>query len=147
MTALVAGVVWAGLIAWLLLRILRQFRTYRAGSLGRPTPDMADAPLADVAIIVPVRNEIANIDTCLAGLSAQRGLGGGSSIIVVDDGSQDGTGQAVARASRGDPRIELVEPGALPAGWVGKPPACWQGALRARARMLCLVEGDLAAQA
>jgi chlorobactene glucosyltransferase len=145
MTALVAGAVWAGLIAWLLLRIFRQFRTHRAASLGRPAPDTTDAPLPDIAIIVPARNEIANIAACLARLTAQRGLSGGSSIIVVDDGSQDGTGQAVARAARGDPRIELIEAGDLPAGWMGKPYACWQGALRARPEWLCFVDADVRA--
>ena len=145
MIALVAGAVWAGLIAWLLLRIFRQFRTHRAASLGRPMSDAADAVLPDIAIIVPARNEIANIAACLKGLVAQRGLTDGSSIIVVDDGSQDGTGQAVAQASRGDPRIELVEPGALPAGWMGKPHACWQGALRAGAEWLCFVDADVRA--
>ena len=72
MTVLVAGAVWAGLIAWLLLRILRQFRTHRAASLSGP---MADTAPPDIAIIVPARNEIANIATCLAVLTAQRGEG------------------------------------------------------------------------
>ena len=66
-----AGAVWAGLIAWLLLRIFRQFRTHRAASLSGP---MADTALPDIAIIVPARNEIANIAACLEGLAAQRGL-------------------------------------------------------------------------
>jgi chlorobactene glucosyltransferase len=145
MTALLAGTVWAGLIAWLVLRMCRQFRTHRAASLGRPMPDAADAALPDIAIIVPARNEIVNIATCLAGLTAQRGLTAGSSITVVDDGSQDGTGQAVARAARGDPRIELVESSDLPAGWMGKPHACWQGALRTRADWLCFVDADVRA--
>jgi chlorobactene glucosyltransferase len=142
MTALLAGAVWAGLIAWLLLRIFRQFRAHRAASLSEPA---ADAALPDIAIIVPARNEIANIASCLRGLAGQRGLSGGSSIIVVDDGSQDGTGQAAAQAARGDPRIKLIEAGDLPPGWMGKPHACWQGALRARAEWLCFVDADVRA--
>ena len=145
MTALLAGAVWAGLIAWLLLRIFRQFRTHRAASLGRPMSDAADAVLPDIAIIVPARNEIANIAACLKGLVAQRGLTDGSSIIVADDDSQDGTGQAVAQAARSDPRIKLIESDDLPVGWMGKPHACWQGALRARADWLCFVDADVRA--
>ncbi len=145
MTALVAGAVWASLIAWLLLRIFRQFRMHRAASLGRPAPDAVDAPLPEVAIIVPARNEIANIAACLEGLAAQGGLIAGSSITVVDDGSQDGTGQAVARIARGDPRIQLIAAGDLPAGWMGKPYACWQGAMRARAEWLCFIDADVRA--
>jgi len=141
--ALLAGAVWAGLIGWLILRLLRQFRIHRAASLGDPTDVPSSLP--SVAIIVPARDEIANIATCLAGLTAQRGLTGGLSIAVVDDGSQDGTGQAVARVGRDDPRIELIDPGDLPAGWMGKPHACWQGALRSKAEWLCFIDADVRA--
>ena len=75
MAALLAGAVWACLIGWLMLRLLRQFRTYRATALGHP--EGVPASLPAVAIIVPARNEIANIDICLAGLTAQHGLTGG----------------------------------------------------------------------
>src|SRR3979490_457212 len=98
MAALLAGAGWACLIGWLMLALPGQFRTYRATSLGSPEGALASSPA--VAIIVPARNEIANIETCLAGLMAQRGLTGGLSIIVVDDGSQDGTGEAVAPGGR-----------------------------------------------
>src|SRR5947208_2052222 len=131
MAALLAGAVGVCLIGWLMLRLLTQFRTYRATSLG--FPGSTPALLPAVAVVVPARNEIANIETCLAGLTAQRGLTGGLSIVVVDDGSQDGTGEAVARWARDDERIELVDPGGLPAGWMGKPHACWQGALQTKA--------------
>jgi len=143
MAVLLAGGVWACLIGWLLLRLLRQFRTHRAASLGPPNGTPASLPA--VAIIVPARNEIANIGTCLAGLTAQRGLSGGLSIIVVDDGSQDGTGEVVARSARDDPRIELIGSGDLPAGWMGKPHACWQGALQTDAEWLCFVDADVRA--
>jgi cellulose synthase/poly-beta-1,6-N-acetylglucosamine synthase-like glycosyltransferase len=96
MAGLLAGAVWTGLIAWLMLRLHRQFRTHRATLLDRSEDVPASMP--GVAVIAPARDEIANIDTCLAGLTAQRGLTGGLSIIVVDDGSQDGTAQAVARS-------------------------------------------------
>jgi chlorobactene glucosyltransferase len=143
MAALLAGAVWAWLIGWLMLRLLRQFRVHRAASLGDP----ADVPssLPSVAIIVPARDEIANIETCLTGLAAQRGITSCLSIVVVDDGSQDGTGQAVARMARDDPRIELIDPGDLPAGWMGKPHACWQGTLRSRAEWLCFIDADVRA--
>lgn len=143
MGVLLAGALWACLVAWLILRAVRQLAAHRATSLGRLAQDAPGR--LDVAIIVPARNEIANIADCLACLSAQRGLRDGSSIIVVDDGSQDGTGQAVAGAALRDPRIALVDPGQLPAGWIGKPHACWHGATAARARWLCFVDADVRA--
>src|SRR5438105_15206135 len=143
MAALLAGAVWACLIGWLMLRLLGQFRTYRATSLA--FPEGAPAFLPAVAVIVPARNEITNIETCLAGLTAQRGLTGGLSIIVVDDGSQDGTREAVARVARDDPRVELIDPGDLPASWMGKPHACWRGALRTQPEWLCFIDADVRA--
>src|SRR5437764_9783884 len=143
MPVLLAGGIWACLIGWLLLRLLRQFRIHRTTSIGPPKATPAYLPA--VAVIVPARNEIANIGICLAGLTAQRGLNGGLSIIVVDDGSQDGTGQVVVRSARDDPRVELINPGELPAGWMGKPHACWQGALQSNAEWLCFIDADVRA--
>jgi chlorobactene glucosyltransferase len=142
MVVLVGGAVWFGLVLYLLIRILRQFRGYRSAALA-PVPDSTALP--PVSIIIPVRNEIANIDRCLSGLSAQHGLAAGSSIIVVDDGSCDGTAAAAARRAAGDPRIKLVAAGALPAGWAGKPHACWHGAKLAEAPWLCFVDADVCA--
>src|SRR5205085_6523214 len=113
---------------------------------GRPAAAPTAPPAPDVAVIVPARNEIDNIGACLAGLSAQRGLTPRSAIIVVDDASQDGTAQAVARAARRDPRIELIGSGGLPAGWMGKPHACWRGAARASAEWLCFIDADVRAR-
>src|ERR671938_397882 len=113
MAALLAGGIWAGLAGWLLLRLLRQFRAHRDASLDAPA-DIARAP--PIAVIVPARNEIGNIRTCLAGLGAQRGLTGGLSITVVDDSSQDGTAAAVTAMAQDDKRIRLISAGELPAG-------------------------------
>ena len=143
MAALLAGAIWAGLVGWLLLRLLRQFRTHRNASLG--PPPTSTEPLPPVAILVPARNEIGNIDTCLAGLTAQRGLTHELSIIVIDDGSQDGTAVAVGKIAQDDPRIRLIDAGDLPAGWMGKPHACWQGALKPGVEWLCFVDADVRA--
>src|SRR5215210_19940 len=99
MAVLLAGAVWAGLIGWLILRAVTQFQAHRAVPFGGPAPGASDSPGHRVAIIVPARNEALNIGPCLSGLSAQRGLAAGSSIIVVDDGSRDGTAEAVRQAA------------------------------------------------
>jgi chlorobactene glucosyltransferase len=52
-------------------------------------------------------------------------------VRVVDDGSTDGTGDLVEDRAAGEPRLERVEAGELPAGWRGKLHALhagWQGA-------------------
>lgn len=142
MAVLLAGIVWACVLAWLVRRMARRFASYRATSLAR-LARATGAPHADVAIIVPARNEIGNITECLAALSAQRGLGEDAAIIVVDDNSQDGTAEAVRRAAARDPRIKLLDPGQLPAGWMGKPHACWRGAKASTAQWLCFIDADV----
>jgi chlorobactene glucosyltransferase len=141
MLVLISGALWGGLIAFLLSRVLRQFRAYRRAAL----PLAADFALSpSVSIIVPVRNEIANIGACLEALRAQIGLGCCSSVIIVDDDSQDGTAEAVWNAIEGN-RMTLTAAGALPEGWVGKPHACWRGALLAQGDWLCFIDADVRA--
>ena len=53
-------------------------------------------PAIEVSIIVPARNEEANLGACLESLTAQTGVA--FEIIVVDDGSTDQT-LAIARQS------------------------------------------------
>lgn len=140
MPVLICGAIWAGSIAYLLLRAVRQFHNYRGATISATrNADISST----VSIIVPVRNEIHNIELCLTGLSAQAGLSCRAPIIVVDDGSQDGTGAAVERHIAGNPWIELIDAGPLPAGWAGKPHACWRGALAAKGDWLCFIDADV----
>lgn len=139
MAALSIGAAWAMLVLYLLSRALRQFRAHRLTSLLASRPQRRAA----VSIIVPARDEIANVERCLRGLAAQRDLGKGSSILFVDDNSADGTAAAVARAiARGAP-LRLAHAGPLPPGWMGKPYACWRGAQLASGEWLCFIDCDV----
>src|SRR5579884_4169958 len=140
MPALFVGTIWAALVFFLLVRALRQFRAHRATALAGIVPER---PLPTVAIIVPARDEIANIGTCLAGLSAQQRLGNGSTIVIVDDESQDGTAAAVEREIAAGAPVRLAHAGPLPKGWFGKPHACWRGAVLAQGEWLCFVDADV----
>lgn len=142
MPALLTGAMWAGLVLYLLSRALRQFRAHRVTTLLAPAKAVSSAP---VSIIVPARNEIHNIETCLQSLGAQEGLPGGFSITVVDDNSEDGTAAAVERQIALGCPVALVAAGALPEGWVGKPHACWRGAVAAQGGWLCFMDADVRA--
>ncbi|RBY77126.1 glycosyl transferase [Geodermatophilus sp. TF02-6] len=78
-----------------------------------------------VTVVLPVRDEEAQVGGCLAAVLAQRGVPD-LRVVVVDDGSTDGTA-AVVRAVT-DPRVRLVTAPPPPPGWLGKPHACATGA-------------------
>jgi hypothetical protein len=48
-------------------------------------------------------------------------------VVLVDDGSTDGTADLARAAGGGDPRLHVIDAGPLPEGWVGKSWACWRG--------------------
>jgi hypothetical protein len=73
-----------------------------------------------VSVLVPARNEAVRIPGLLASLRMQDV----AEIIVLDDGSSDGTSEVVRMSN--DSRVRAMPGRALPAGWVGKPHACAQ---------------------
>ncbi len=145
MGALLAGGAWFGLVVFLLARVIRQSRIYDTAQIVAAAPRRDAAP--GVAVIVPVRNEAANIGPCLAGLLAQTYPADSYAVLVVDDGSQDGTAEIVAgTAADAGARVELHCAGRLPSGWLGKPHACWHGVLHSRgAEWLCFMDADVRA--
>lgn len=88
------------------------------------------------SVIVPCRNEAANLGALLAKLEAA--LRVGDEIIVVDDESTDETAGIAAAAG-----ACLVQVGAPPAGWAGKPHACWRGAQQAGGDVLVFLDADV----
>ncbi len=136
---------WFALVAWLIVRAVRQ-----RGLLPRPGPTSAppNGAAAAVTIIVPARDEETNIGDCLRSLLAQDYPGARVNILVIDDHSTDDTATMVERASRQHPQIELLKAPALPSGWTGKSHACWIGASAAPAttEWLCFVDADVRAE-
>jgi hopene-associated glycosyltransferase HpnB len=89
--------------------------------------------------VIPARDEAASIGATVQSLLAQEYPG--LEIIVVDDGSQDGTGD-LARAAG----ATIVQGQPLPAGWTGKVWAQKQGVAAALAkapRYLLLTDADI----
>jgi hopene-associated glycosyltransferase HpnB len=104
-------------------------------------PDRPRAPAPSVAVVVPARDEVGSIGRCLRSLLAQD-YAGPYRVVLVDDGSQDGTGEVAAGFS--DDRLTVIAGAERPVGWSGKLWALSQGiALAGEAEWLLLTDADI----
>jgi Glycosyl transferase family 2 len=94
-----------------------------AALLRHPPPDPPPVR-RPVIVVVPVRDEVDQVSDCLATLLDQRGIAD-LRVVVVDDGSTDGTADVVRAMT--DPRLRLVDADPPPPGWLGKTHACAVG--------------------
>jgi len=90
----------------------------------------------EVSVIIPARNEEANLGACLESLVSQAGVE--FEIIVVNDHSTDRTGEIAVSF----PGVRVIEAGALPQGWTGKNNAVACGAREARGQWLLFTDAD-----
>lgn len=127
-------------LPWLLLLAFVALRVRLPRELPESAPrDDGAAPL--VSVVVPARNEAVNIGSCVTSLCSSRYPR--FEVLVVDDCSDDGTGE-IARgvASGAAERIVVMDGLALPDGWLGKPWACAQGARAARGELILFTDAD-----
>ncbi len=109
--------------------------------LGRATPrGEGTKGMWPVSVLVPARDEARNIRRCLESLLAQDYPL--LEVVVLDDGSSDGTPEIVAEMAREDPRLQLVRGQPLPPGWMGKNFACHQLAQMAQGEWLLFTDAD-----
>ena len=96
------------------------------------------------SVLLPLRDEAHRVEPCLRALLGQDD-GGLVQLVVLDDGSQDGTADVVRRVCAGDPRVVLLTGRPLASGWLGKPHACQQLADAAdpASEMLVFVDADV----
>ena len=79
--------------------------------------------------VVPARNEASSVGQTVAALLGQD-YPGGFAVVLVDDGSDDGTAQAARRSGPGSERLTVVTGTPLEPGWTGKLWALSQGLKR-----------------
>jgi hypothetical protein len=92
-----------------------------------------DGPVrARVSVLVPARDEAAQIAACLDSVD------GADEVLVLDDGSRDGT--ATIAAAHG---ARVLTGTAPPPGWLGKPHACAQLAAAASGDVLVFLDADV----
>ena len=101
------------------------------------TSDPASPPV--LTVVVPAKDEAPNIGTLVDGIVAAMSDGPAFEVIVVDDGSTDGTGEAVRdAAARHAPPVRLVR---HPRSG-GQSAAVHSGVLAARGRIVLTLDGD-----
>ena len=128
-------VIAAGLVTFLLNLILN------LRCLKKPRRDsQIPAPAPLISVLIPARDEEANIATCLESLQKQDYPN--FEILVLDDNSSDNTASIVSQIAADDNRIRLFRGEPLPEDWAGKPFACYQLAQRARGSWLLFVDAD-----
>ncbi len=93
-----------------------------------------------VSIIVPARNEERFIKRCLESLSSQDY--NNYEIIVINDSSEDKTGDIINELAAMDSKIISVTARPKPVGWMGKNWACMEGVRRATGDLLLFTDAD-----
>jgi chlorobactene glucosyltransferase len=139
---LLISAAWLAIMAWLIVRAIRQRGLLPRVDRALPPP-LDQAP--PISVIVPARDEEDNIGRCLDSLIAQDYPAGRLRVLVVDDHSQDATAAVVGGIAARHGQVELLRSPPLPPGWVGKSHACWSGAraVLGETQWLCFIDADV----
>src|SRR5918992_951196 len=107
-----------------------------------PTPlrDLEEVPAPDISLVVPVYNEERTVEEVYRqSVAALEAMGRPYEIIVVDDGSSDGTWELIERLHEEDAQLRAVR---FKRNF-GQHPAMHAGLVRARGDVVVTMDGDL----
>ncbi len=125
-------IVFLGVLLAIVLSNLRSLRRMGAYPLPPRFPRLS--------ILVPARNEEANIAACVCSLLAQDYAD--YEILVLDDDSSDGTWRTLSALAGQSSRLRLLKGEPLPPGWFGKHWACQQLYKAAEGELLLFTDAD-----
>ncbi len=94
-----------------------------------------------VSVCIPARNEALNIGHCVEAILASEYPN--FEIIVVDDRSDDGTGEVARSVAPNDSRVRIVDGSEPQIGWAGKPWACFRAAKESKGAWVIFVDADV----
>jgi glycosyltransferase involved in cell wall biosynthesis len=93
-------------------------------------------PPMKVSVVIPARDEAENLPNLLASLQDQTLPP--AEVVVVDDGSGDGTGEIAARYG-----ARVIRHDELPPGWTGKAWALWDGFHHTTGDIVVFLDADV----
>ncbi len=131
-------------LATLILTILAAFDLFSGNRSVRALRDSSPDSLPGsprVSIIVAARNEQRNIREALQSLLDLSYAD--YELIVVDDRSEDATGQILEEMAATHPGLKILRIDALPPGWLGKNHALWVGSRQASGALLLFTDADI----
>ena len=110
-------------------------------SLRRPLKESALFP-GSVAVLLPVRNEEANIPALVESLRKQMGISD-LTFLFIDDGSTDNTFELINEYIKDDARFSIRIGETLLSGWLGKPFALHQGLTATTSEIVVVIDADV----
>jgi chlorobactene glucosyltransferase len=126
-------------LPWVLFPLIALWRVRRPTTLEEFSPEPSGhTPL--VSVVIPARNERRNVERCLRSVLAARYPS--FEALLVDDHSEDGTGDIARAIASSDQRLRVLVSPPLPSGWFGKQWACTTGARVARGEVLLFADAD-----
>lgn len=93
-----------------------------------------------ISVVIPCRDEENHIELCLK--SCLQNGNNFSEIIVVDDGSSDGSVEKIRTMMQRSKLIKLIS-AKRPDGWSGKSYACFVGAQSAKSNLILFLDADV----
>jgi chlorobactene glucosyltransferase len=126
-------------LPWIVAPIATVIRVRNSRTLDEESTD-APVPAPMVSVVIPARNEARNIERCVRSILSTTYPN--LEVLVVDDHSEDGTGEIARRIAGEDSRVRVINNPPLPDDWFGKQWACANGANVARGGILCFTDAD-----
>ncbi len=120
--------------------VLSEVTIRRTPSLGAQSPAWNSANPPKVSILVPAKDEAANLESCLNSLLSQDYPN--LEVLVIDDRSGDDTAVIAERVAARDGRVRVLRVRSLPPGWTGKTHALYVGQYQASGEWLLFVDAD-----
>lgn len=133
------GALALGCLLWI-VRAGLGIRIRRAVPLAARLP-AADGPMPALSVVVAARDERDTLEAAAATLLAQELPG--LELVLVDDRSEDGTGELVDRLAATDGRVRPLHVTELPGGWLGKVHAMECGRRAAGGDWLLFTDADV----